>query len=224
MALLLDPFSIFIAVHMEDSYKKTSFYVYQYIRVSDNTPYYIGKGIGWRMYCKDHSVSVPKDRTKIQVIANNLTENEAHLLEKKLVALYGRKDIGTGILHNHSNGGEGSSGAIRSKETREKIAKALTGRTRIFSEEHKRNISTAQKGKKCRPFSEQHKAKIGLANKGKIVSLETTKKWRHAMELRKQSGIKDIRNIRQVTCPYCNKIGGGGNMTRYHFNNCKSYA
>lgn len=22
-------------------------------------------------------------------------------------------------------------------------------------------------------------------------------------------------------CPYCGKEGSGGNMTRYHFNNCK---
>jgi len=208
---------------MEDSYKNFKFYVYQYIRSTDNTPYYIGKGSGWRMYCKDHSVSVPKDRAKIQVIANNLTEYEAHLLEKKLIKLYGRKDLETGILHNRSDGGEGSCGAVRSKETREKIANALTGRTRIFTEEHKRNISNAQKGKKRRPFSEQHKAKIGLAHQGKIVSSETTKKWQNAMELRKQSGIKDIRNIKQVICPHCGKIGGGGNMTRYHFLKCKNY-
>jgi len=25
-----------------------------------------------------------------------------------------------------------------------------------------------------------------------------------------------------VTCPFCSKTGGGGNMPRYHFNNCKS--
>lgn len=25
----------------------------------------------------------------------------------------------------------------------------------------------------------------------------------------------------KITCPYCNKSGGGGNMKRYHFDNCK---
>lgn len=208
---------------MEDSYKNFKFYVYQYVRVSDNTPYYIGKGSGWRMYCKDHSVSVPKDRSKIQVIASNLTEIEAHNLEKKLVALYGRKDIGTGILHNRSDGGEGSCGAVRSKETREKISKANTGKTRIFSEEHKQNMSIAQKGKKRSPLTPEHREKIGLANKGKIISPNTISKWRKSMSLRKLSGIKGIRNIKQITCPHCGKIGGGGNMTRYHFNKCKNY-
>lgn len=35
-------------------------------------------------------------------------------------------------------------------------------------------------------------------------------------------GIKyEYKKRKVVTCPYCNKIGGVGNMTRYHFDNCK---
>jgi len=41
-------------------------------------------------------------------------------------------------------------------------------------------------------------------------------------------GTKDkIRKLKlgvmmsERTCPYCNKTGRGGNMTRYHFDNCK---
>jgi len=26
---------------------------------------------------------------------------------------------------------------------------------------------------------------------------------------------------KESVCPHCNKKGGGGNMKRYHFNNCK---
>ena len=33
------------------------------------------------------------------------------------------------------------------------------------------------------------------------------------------SGIK--KNMKVLTCPHCAKEGKGGNMTRYHFNNCK---
>ena len=32
-------------------------------------------------------------------------------------------------------------------------------------------------------------------------------------------GVK--HNLKEVTCPYCNKIGKGPNMTRYHFDKCK---
>jgi hypothetical protein len=28
-------------------------------------------------------------------------------------------------------------------------------------------------------------------------------------------------NIKKVICPNCGLTGGGGNMSRYHFNNCK---
>ena len=210
---------------MEDSHKIFKFYVYQYVRASDNTPYYIGKGSGWRMFSRQHSVTTPKDRSKIQIIAHKLTESEAHLLEIKLIAFYGRKDLDTGILHNRTGGGEGSGGAIRSAETRAKIAKAHTGKKRKpVSEETKQRLSLANKGKSTGPKSDETKAKMSLAQKGKIVAPATVEKWRKAMSIRKAAGIIDLRIIKQVTCPHCGKIGGGGNMSRYHFNNCKHYA
>lgn len=208
---------------MEDSHKKFKFYVYQYVRASDNTPYYIGKGSGWRLFSRQHSVTTPKDRSKIHVIAKSLTETEAHILEKKLIKFYGRNDLGAGILHNKSDGGEGSSGAFRSAETRAKISKAHLGRKRKpVSEETKQRMRLAHLGNnKGTKKSEETRKRMSVAQKGRIVTIETTKKWYKSMELRRLSGIKDIRNIKQVTCPHCNKIGGGGNMTRYHFDNCK---
>ncbi len=37
----------------------------------------------------------------------------------------------------------------------------------------------------------------------------------------KKCGFKFSR--KRITCPHCNKIGGAGNMKRYHFDNCKYY-
>lgn len=36
-------------------------------------------------------------------------------------------------------------------------------------------------------------------------------------------GLQKGRKFQNVTCPHCGKSGAGGNMTRYHFDNCKSF-
>lgn len=88
----------------------TIYYVYQYLR-EDDTPYYIGKGKDRRAW-KSHKRACgnnlkPKDNSRIQIIQDNLTEQEASNLEIELIAQYGRKDLGTGILRNLTSGGEG---------------------------------------------------------------------------------------------------------------------
>ncbi len=87
------------------------FYVYQYLR-EDGTPYYIGKGSGSRAYKKwgKKDIKPPKDSSRIVIVQNGLTESQAFDLEIQLIAEHGRKDLGTGILHNKTHGGEGSSG------------------------------------------------------------------------------------------------------------------
>ena len=74
--------------------------------------------------------------------------------ERRYIAHYGRKDNGTGILRNQTDGGEeGSQGRIVSDETRRKLAEASTGRE--WSEESKAKLSASKMGQ----FSdEQHDA------------------------------------------------------------------
>jgi hypothetical protein len=98
------------------------FYTYAYLRKGDRTPYYIGKGQGKRAYDSKHNVKVPDDKDRIIFLKQNLTEEEAFNHEKYMIAVLGRKDLGTGILRNMSDGGEGHSNP--SPEARRKNAES----------------------------------------------------------------------------------------------------
>lgn len=126
------------------------YYVYMYLR-EDSTPYYVGKGKGNR-YKEKHTVSIPSfDR--IVIVKDSLTDQEAIALEKELIKFYGRKDIGTGILRNLTDGGEGSNPGPESRK-RMSIAK--------------QNYVPWNKGLKTGPISSDTR---------KVLSESATKRW-----------------------------------------------
>jgi hypothetical protein len=93
--------------------------VYVHKRKSDNKVFYVGIGLNekraydfrrrnavWKGYAAKHPFYV-------EIIAKDLSWEDACKLEVQLVTQYGRKDTKTGHLLNQTDGGNGSIGVIR---------------------------------------------------------------------------------------------------------------
>ena len=152
------------------------YYTYAYLR-EDKTPYYIGKGRGKRIYSTNRAIKAPKDKSRILFLKKGLTEAEAFKHEVYMIFVLGRKDLGTGILRNLTNGGEGASGAVTNAETKKKQSEAMSGRFTgekhpmygvPRTEEQKKATSERMSGV---PKTEEHKKKLSEAHLGEKNSL-----------------------------------------------------
>ncbi len=167
---------------------KNDFYTYAWLR-EDGTPYYIGKGRGKRAWVSAgrRGCSKPVSDDQILILKKNLTEEEAFKHEVYLIAIFGRKDLGTGILYNFTDGGEGSSGYRHKPEDLEKIARGTRGLVR--SEETRRKISEAKTGtpphNRGKKMPEEFREKMRqVARNRPPVSAETRRRMSEAQTRR----------------------------------------
>ena len=119
---------------------------------------YAGRFTG-RQRIKDHFKSSKKHKQKINSYVQNhpdriepvifcefddISDNDLNQLEKETIKLFklNKCKYPDSFVFNFTDGGDGNSGYILSKETKKKISEAHTGKT--LSEEHRKKISENQ--------------------------------------------------------------------------------
>jgi hypothetical protein len=193
------------------------YYVYCHKNPITQEIFYVGKGSGcrayvtqsrgkyWKNYVSKYGIPV------VELLYENLEEEEAFTLEKQLIQALGRRDLGTGILVNSTDGGEGCSGYRHSEEVRQKMNASRRGspggnKGKTWTQKNKREKNLI-KGKyktrkdKGKTFNSEIKEKMkeGKRNKTKKVlqfDLQNNliKEWRSAADAIDSTGLSGIYN------------------------------
>ena len=143
-----------------------AYYTYLWLR-NDGTPYYVGKGHGNRAFTGRRNAGQlpPPKSSELILVQEYSSEIDALVAEVFLISYYGRKDKGTGVLRNLTDGGDGTSGIIHSEEWYKKQRDCRLGKkTRPHREESKQQTRNSLLGKK---HTEERRKNQSEAHKGK---------------------------------------------------------
>jgi len=128
--------------------------IYRHIRLDINQPFYIGIGKtkkrAYSIYGRNPMWKAITSKTnyEVEILIDELTWEQACEKEKEFIALYGRKDLGTGILVNMTDGGDGNQNY--SEEVRKKISEKNKGNKNGLgwnpTKEQRKRMSDSHKG------------------------------------------------------------------------------
>jgi hypothetical protein len=182
-------------------------YVYIHKRKDNNQPFYIGVGglLSFDNYQRANALTVKGTSNRSnhwyntvklygftsEIILDNCTKEEAFLKEKKLIALYGRKDLQTGILINLTEGGEGrinSNSIINKKCGAKNIGKV-------------QSIETKQKIANTKKLKKEHFLKTGeILIIPKLKKVKNYKAWNKGIS-HKPKSIEKMKIARKMQLP-----------------------
>ena len=106
--------------------------VYRHRRLDNNTIFYIGIGKEEKRAYQLRSRNqywkniISKTKYEVEIIADNISYEDAKELEIFLISLYGRKDLDKGLLCNMTDGGDGNTNF--SIDLKNKISNSLKGK------------------------------------------------------------------------------------------------
>jgi hypothetical protein len=190
------------------------YYVYTHLNPQTKEIFYVGIGKGNRAWNKGAGRNkfwenyVNKYGFEVEIIAENITRNQAGKIEIELIAHLGRRQIEEGgTLVNRSIGGDGGSGGY------------------THTEEWKRQHSERQLGKKKKPLSQEAKEKLSKALTGREVTWgkpvlqfdkqgNFIKEWPSTRAAKRETGAK---NVFEVASGYKNQLykSSGGFIWKY---------
>lgn len=144
---------------------------------------YRGRSDFWKRHSKKYGVNT-------EIVAEDISYENAKELEILLISEYGRRNLGQGMLVNMTDGGDGTLGFNHSEETKIKMSKSQKGGTSWskglkFSKEHKNKISKGNKGKKRskEQIKEMSKVMKGTCYAGhKILDTKTNIEYQSVKE------------------------------------------
>lgn len=192
-----------------------NFYTYMLVDPRNNAPFYVGKGQGRRCHfhvweARNTNLQSPKlnkirkiERLGLSILVQKIEENVTDEMAKDLECLVIAEARDKGIaLTNLTDGGDGVSGF---KRTPEMIAKTR----HQWTDEQKQRISKSLSGERNpnfgKPCSEQRRQAIIAGTTG----------------VKKSTTVNMKKPKRKEQCVHCGTWTSGGNLARWHMNNCK---
>lgn len=169
-------------------------YLYRHIRLDRNQPFYIGIGsddsykraYDKRSRSKYWKSVINKTDYEVEILMEDLTWEEACEKEKEFISLYGRADLGTGILCNLTEGGEGVLGMKHSEETRKKIAEdnKRPEKLRVCMENLKKmqTPEAIEKARKNRDYKEISRKRVANTDYNKVKEASERSVTQYSLE------------------------------------------